>query len=168
MMTPAKVKPQQNKSVLAWKSYKADYIKLLKRNKNVIQERAEIEAKLEKLKSRLKTHDAALKALNDKYDPSGDLVTEEDKKDWAALIPDRVKLDKNARLKIIKKQLENVADDELVTFPQVKSWLALASKTNGPNDIKVLETQTGIPAGKWEKKDKKQTMTGENLEGYCG
>ena len=167
-MTPAKVKPAQNESVLAWKAYKDDYIKLLKRNKNIIQERADLEAKLAKLKTRLQTHDKNLKALNDKYDPSGDLVTEEDKKEWEALVPNRIKLDKNDRLKIIKKKLEDVADDELVTFPQVKSWLALASKTNGPNDIKVLETQTGILASEWEKKDKKQTMTGKDMESYCG
>ena len=115
-----------------------------------------------------KSHNEDLGKIATQYDPDGDLVDKEDKREWESEVPDRVTLKKDDRLKEIKRQLRDIADDELVTFPMVKKWLADKSKTNGPNDIKLLEKQTGIPADAWEKKDKKQTMTGEKLEEYCG
>ena len=151
-----------------YKKYKEEYITLVKKNKPTIQKLAELEAEILKIETKLEKHNAAVTELSTQYDPTGDLVTDEDKKEWEALVPDKIKLTREDRLKELKKQLLDVAEDDLVTFPTVKRWLADKSKTNGPNDIKVLETQTGIPAADWKKENKKLTMKGSKLESYCG
>ena len=162
----AKALNTRKKAIEDYKAYRAEYIRLLKKNKVTIQERDAKEAELRKLNDKLKTHDAKLKDIKNKYDPNNDLVTKDDLEEWSKEVPDRKVLKKDDRRKIIQKKLEGFAVDEMVSFPQVKAWLAEASRTNGPNDVNVLETQTGIPATAWKDAGRRKEMNAGKLEGF--
>ena len=62
----AKAGNPRKKAIEDYKAYKAEYIRLLKKNKATIQDRDAKEAELKKLNEKLKNHDAKLKEIKNK------------------------------------------------------------------------------------------------------
>lgn len=133
-----------------------EYIKLVQKNKQTLDERAELQRKIQKLDTKLKTHDSNLAKLVEKYDAKAFMTTER-YKHLDSMVTTKKSLKPKDRKKILVDTISNMTEKEIL-FTTVKKILADASNTNGPNDKGVLETQTGIPASDWKKHDGKRAV----------